>query len=84
MDGSNAKIIELLERIAGSQEAMQGDIAEMRGQIGEVNTQLAGVNQRLDQTNQRFDHALRFMGSYHSDHEQRLQALEAQVFTKKS
>ena len=80
----NGRMIELLERIAE-------DIGEMRSDMREVKVQLVGVNQRLDQTNaridqtnQRFDHALRFMGSYHADHEQRLQALEAQVFTKKT
>ena len=85
MDGSNGKVIELLERIAGGLEG--------------VNQRLDATNERLDDTrrelraemregfggvNARLDNALVFLGRAHSDHEERIRALEERVFTKSS
>jgi len=88
MDGSNGKMIELLERIANG--------------LDQTNQRLDATNQRLDQTNQRLDQVVSemrtgfgavnarldnivdFTGRYFNDHEERIRALEERVFVKSS
>ena len=55
-----------LRRIAEGQDALRGEVREVRDG-------LTGVNGRLD-------NALRFMGAYRTDHEERIRALEEVVF----
>jgi hypothetical protein len=80
MDGSNGKIIELLERIATSQEATRDEVAR----LGERVDHLEGVVEHgFDQVNLRLDNMLVFLGRHHGDHEQRITALETHVFKKR-
>ena len=74
MDGSNGKIIELLQRIADGQDSLRKEMhTELGGLRGEMRDGFAQVNGRLDNT-------LRFLGRYHADHEERIRALEGVVF----
>ena len=81
MDGSNGKMIELLERIANG--------------LDQTNQRLDATNQRLDQVvsemrtgfgavNARLDNIVDFTGRYFNDHEERIRALEERVFVKSS
>jgi hypothetical protein len=78
-NGSNGKVIDLLERIAGG--------------IDGVNQRIDGLSQRVDAltvetrdgfatVNGRLDNMLVFLGRHHANHEERIQALEARVFEK--
>ena len=92
MDGSNGKIVDLLERIAGAQEATNERLERTNERLDAGFAQLrhemkAGfdrVDRRSERFEERFDRALRFLGSHHADHEERIKALEDHVFKKSS
>ena len=79
MDGSNGKMIELLERIANGQDAtnerLDATIARLDVTNVEMRTGFTAISTRLD-------NVIAFLGTHHADHEQRLRALEARVFSK--
>lgn len=62
----------LLERIA---RAVENTNERIDGLSTKVDTGFAEVNGRLD-------HMIQFMGTHHANHEQRITALEAEVFKK--
>jgi hypothetical protein len=76
MDGSNGKLIELLERIAGNIEETNRRLDETRAELrSEMRDGFAGVHTRLD-------NVIKIAGAHHTDHEERIRALENQVFKK--
>jgi predicted nucleic acid-binding Zn-ribbon protein len=68
-----AKIVVLLERIAAGQEDIRDEVRELRGEVGQLHGEVR-------QTNVRLDHVIGFMGAQHRDHEQRIRALEHEIF----
>ena len=72
MDDSNGNIISLLQRLVDGQDKLREDI----------NARLDQTNARLDQTNARLDHVIVFMGRHHTELDQRVAALEQEVFKK--
>jgi len=98
MDGSNGKIIELLERIALGQERLNDRVDriaigldetrdELRATRNELKAELKGLRGEtrdgFQQVNGRLDNMLGFLGRYHGDHEQRITALETTVYKKR-
>ena len=75
MDGSNGNIVALLERIAAGQEGTREELREIRDGQDQLTAEVR-------QSNRRLDNIVAFMGSHHADHEQRLSALEQEVFKK--
>jgi hypothetical protein len=95
MNGSNGNIAGLLERIASATELTNERLDAVERQQQRTNERLEAfergqqqmredMNRGFQQVNTRFDRALTFMGGHHTDHEQRIKALEEQVFKKSS
>lgn len=77
MDGSNGKIVELLERIAAGQDALAAGQEATRSEMQHMRSEM---QQGFGQVSSRLDQMVRFLGGYHADHEQRIKALEERVF----
>ena len=90
MDGSNGKIVELLERIAAGQDGLREELKDLRTETRADSRNLRGEMQGLrietregfQKVELRLDHVLKFLGSHHADHEQRIVALENRVLGK--
>jgi predicted nuclease with TOPRIM domain len=80
MNDSNGKIVGLLERIAAGQEDIRDEVRELRGEVGQLRGEVGELRGEVRQTNVRLDHVIGFMGTHHRDHEQRIRALEHEVF----
>jgi hypothetical protein len=73
MEG-NGKMTALLEQLVLGQERLNQELRELRT---DMNIGFEGVNKRIDGV-------IRIAGGHHGDHEQRISALEDQVFKKSS
>jgi predicted nuclease with TOPRIM domain len=94
MNDSDGKIIGVLERIAVGQEETRDEVRQLRGEMNELRGEVSGLRGEVSelrgdvgelrgevrQTNVRLDHVIGFMGAHHRDHEQRIRALEHEVF----
>lgn len=86
MNGNgNGNMVGLLERIADKLDKLESIEHKLETVIDEqakTNRQLENVIDEQAKTNRRLDNMLVFMGRHHGDHEQRITALEAEVFKK--
>lgn len=93
MNGNgNGNMLPLLERIADKLEkldSIDSRLEKVEHKLDAVIDEQARTNARLDdvvaeqaKTNRRLDNMLVFMGGHHADHEQRIAALEQEVFKK--
>ena len=76
MDGSNGKIIELLERIATGQEATRDEVERVVQRVERLVQRVEGVEgveeHGFASVNTRLDNMLGFLGRHHTGHEQRI------------
>lgn len=93
MEGSNGKVVDLLERIANGVAGINERLDVTNERLDATNERLdltilemrrgfAGVHARIDATNARIDNALTFLGGHYRDHEERIRTLEAIVLSK--
>ena len=83
MNGSNGKIVELLERIAKGQDALRKELRqEMHQGFAQLSARIDHVGVRVDHLSSRFDHMMKVLGRYHAGHGQRIKVLEKRVFKK--
>jgi hypothetical protein len=91
MDGSNGKIVELLERIAAGQDGLREEMQGTRDEIQSLRTETRADSRSLraemrdgfNKVDSRLDHMLKFLGGHHADHEERIVALEDRVLGKR-
>lgn len=77
LDQTNKRLDQAIERIESverQQQRTNEGIAHLR----------EDVNEGFRKVDDRFDHVLKFMGARNTDHEERIRALEEQVFKKSS
>jgi hypothetical protein len=92
MDGSNGKIVSLLERMANGMDALRESQEafrkETRQEIQGLRQEMAGMRvdmrRGFEQVNARMDNMIDFMGRHHADHEDRIRVLEERVLGKPS
>jgi hypothetical protein len=87
MDG-NGKMTKLLEQLVLGQDRLTEQVAELVIGQERLRTDLkqlrTDMNTGFEGVNKRIDGVIRIAGGHHGDHEQRISALEDQVFKKPS
>jgi hypothetical protein len=78
-NGSNGKMIDLLERIAAG---IDGTNQRVDGLSQRIDRLTLETRDGFDRVNGRLDNMLVFLGRHHANHEERIQALEDRVFKK--
>lgn len=75
-----------VDAIGERMDALGGRVDTLGGRVDTLGGRLDALTTRVDrgftEINSRFDHMLTFMGAHHANHEERIQALEAEVFKK--
>ncbi len=83
MDGSNGKIVSLLERLANGMDALREETRhDIQGLRQEMQGLRVDMRRGFEQVNARMDNMIDFMGRHHADHEDRIRVLEERVLGK--
>ena len=93
MNGSNGKLISLLERIAErvdhiaeGHDTLVERVDHIAGRVDHIaagqDALRAEMNHGFERVDLRLDRMLKFLGGHHADHEHRIKALEKRVFKK--
>jgi hypothetical protein len=82
MNGSNGKIVELLERMVAGQEHTNQRLDQAVERLDRLELGQRRLEAGQKRVERRLDHMLVFMGGKHADHERRLKALEKRVLKK--
>jgi chromosome segregation ATPase len=69
-----------MNELRGEVGGLRGEVSGLRGEVGGLRGEVGGLRGEVRQTNVRLDHVIGFMGAHHRDHEQRIRALEDEVF----
>jgi DNA repair ATPase RecN len=88
-NGTTVALLELIADKLDTLKSIDRRLENVENRLENVENRLGNVEHKLDQvvdeqtkTNRRLDNMLVFMGRHHGDHEQRIAALEQEVFKK--
>ena len=83
LDQTNQRLDQTNERLGQTNQRVEAGFARLDKRMDETNQKLDILNAKVDVTNDRLDNMVAFLGSHHRNHEDRIRALEDQVFPKR-